>query len=122
MPTYKIPKLVMNPPNKHEKYYEATIQLRNPPEEAINYLNNQLKNNIDVFISNIKPQKDGFDILISSQRFARSFGNKIKRAFKNVEVKMSRKIFTRNRMTSKDVYRVTVFLGFKTADTDKEAL
>ena len=53
-------------------------------------------------------QKDGFDIYISSQRFARNLGNKMKRAFRDSELKMTRSIYSRNRQTSKDIYRVTV--------------
>ena len=109
MALYKIPNLIYNPINKHEKYYEAIIQLRNPSPELINLINNQLRKNPDAFISIIIPLKDGFDIYISSQRFARNLGNKMKRAFKNSELKISRKIVTRNRQTSRDVYRATVF-------------
>lgn len=109
MALYKIPNLICNPINKHEKYYEAIIQLRNPSPELINLINNQLRKNPDAFISIILPLKDGFDIYISSQRFARNLGNKMKRAFKNSELKISRKIVTRNRQTSRDVYRATVF-------------
>ena len=109
MALYNIPNLICNPINKHEKYYEAIIQLRNPSPELINLINNQLRKNPDAFISTIIPLKDGFDIYISSQRFARNLGNKMKRAFKNSELKISRKIVTRNRQTSRDVYRATVF-------------
>ena len=109
MAKYNIPKLVLNPITMHENYFEAILQLRNPSDELINFINNQLKKNPSVFISNVMPGKDGFDIFLSSQRFARALGNKMKRAFKNSELKTSRKIHTRNRQTSKDVYRVTVF-------------
>jgi len=109
MALYKIPKLIYNPINKHEKYYEAVIQLRNPSPELINLINNQLRKNPDAFISTIIPLRDGFDIYISSQRFARNLGNKMKKAFKNSELKISRKIVTRNRQTSRDVYRASVF-------------
>jgi len=117
MPKYKIPKFVLNKATKHEGYFEAVMQLRDPNDELINFINNQLKKNPDVFIANILPQKNGFDIYISSQRFARSLGNKMKRAFKKSELKMTRSIFTRNRQTSKDVYRVTVF--FRILDKEK---
>ena len=109
MAKYEIHKLVYNTINKHEKYYEAIIQLRNPSEELINFINNQLRKNPDAFISTIMPHKDGFDIHISCQRFARNLGNKMKKAFKDGELKLPKKIVTRNRQTSKDLYRATVF-------------
>lgn len=108
MAKYKVPKLVINKITKHENYFEAVIQIRDPTDELINLINNQLKKNPDVFISNVFAQKDGFDIYISSQRFARNLGNKMKRAFRDSELKMTRSIYSRNRQTSKDIYRVTV--------------
>ena len=121
MALYKIPKLIYNPINKHEKYYEAVIQLRNPSPELINLINNQLRKSPDAFISTIIPLKDGFDIYISSQRFARNLGNKMKRAFKNSELKISRKIVTRNRQTSRDVYRAAVFFKLHPEEENEAA-
>lgn len=109
MAKYEIPKFIQNPITLNEKYFEAIMQLRNPSDELINFINNQLKKRTTVFISNVIAQKEGFDIYISSQRFARALGNKMKRAFKHSELKTSRKIFTRHKQTCKDVYRVTVF-------------
>ena len=121
MALYKIPKLIYNPINKHEKYYEAVIQLRNPSPELINLINNQLRKSPDAFISTIIPLKDGFDIYISSQRFARNLGNKMKKAFKNSELKISRKIVTRNRQTSRDVYRAAVFFKLHPEEENEAA-
>jgi NMD protein affecting ribosome stability and mRNA decay len=94
---------------RHSQYFEAILQLRNPNDELINFVRNQ-----------VKTLKNGVDMYISDQRFTRAMGNKMKKAFKG-ELKMSRKIFTRNKQTSKDVYRVTVL--FRMADDEpKEEL
>jgi nonsense-mediated mRNA decay protein 3 len=93
--------------NKHSQYYEAIIQLRNPNEELLNFINNQLKKRKDIFISKEIKQKKGVDLYISSQRFARALGNKMKKSFHG-SLKTSRELHTRNRQTSKNVYRVTV--------------
>lgn len=92
---------------KPSQYYEAIIQLRNPNQELLNFVSNQLKRRKDVFISKEVKQKSGVDIYISSQRFARALGNKMKRSFKG-NLKTSRKLHTRSRQTSKEVYRVTI--------------
>ncbi len=95
-------------PTKNPKYFEADVQLRNPSEELIRFIINQINSTKDVFVSVVVPIKQGIDFKISSQRFARALGKKLKKSFKG-ELKTTRSLFTRNRQTSKDVYRVTVF-------------
>ena len=109
-----MPKIV-----RHSQYFEAILQLRNPNDELINFVRNQVKKR-GATIAKVKTLKNGVDMYISDQRFTRAMGNKMKKAFKG-ELKMSRKIFTRNKQTSKDVYRVTVL--FRMADDEpKEEL
>lgn len=112
----KIPKMLKDRIIRDSQYYEAIIQVRNPSDELINFINNQLNKKKDIFISNIVPQKEGFDIFISSQRFARSLGNRMKKAFRKSQLKNSRSIFTRNRQTSKDVYRVCVMFRLNASE------
>lgn len=92
----------MNP-----QYYEGILQLRNPNEEAINFIRNQFRNNPKVWIAKEEKLKTGIDYHISSNRFLLQLGKKLKKSFKG-ELKISRRLHTRNRMTSKNVYRVTV--------------
>jgi len=91
---------------KNSQYFEAILQLRNPNDELIRFVNNKIKKR-GATIAKTVLQKNGVDFYVSDQRFTRSLGNKMKKAFKG-EMKTSRKIFTRNKQTSKDVYRVTV--------------
>ena len=44
---------------------------------------------------------------ISSNKFARALGKKMKKSFKGV-LKESKKLFGRDKMKSRDLYRVTV--------------
>jgi NMD protein affecting ribosome stability and mRNA decay len=68
---------------------------------------NQFKNNEKVWIAKEEKQKTGIDYYVSSNKFLLSLGKKLKKSFKG-ELKTSRKIHTKNKLTSKDVYRVTV--------------
>jgi len=88
-------------------YYEGTLQLRNPNKEVINFIKNQFKNNEKVHIAKHEKLKTGIDFYISSNRFLLSLGKKLKKSFKG-ELKTSRKLHSKNKITSKDVYRVTV--------------
>jgi len=51
--------------------------------------------------------RNGIDFYLTSQRYAQSLGKKLKKTFKG-ELKISSKLFTVNRQTSKNVYRVNV--------------
>jgi len=88
-------------------YYEGKLQLRNPNEEVLNFIRNQFRNNEKVWIAKEERLKTGIDLYISSNRFLLSLGKKLKKSFKG-ELKTSRKLFSKSRITSKQLYRVTV--------------
>jgi len=93
--------------NINKDYFEGILQLRNPTEELIRFVENKTKKDRKALITKRLKVKGGYDFYFSSQRYLRSLGNKIKSSFAG-ELKTSRKLFTRKRQTSKDVYRVNV--------------
>ena len=93
-------------------YFEAVIQLRPRNEELIHFIINQVEQRKDVFISEVKERKTGFDVYLSSQRFARTLGKKLKDRFKGV-LKITRTLFKKDRQTSKLLYRATVLFRLK---------
>ena len=93
--------------DKHPRYYEGILQLRNPNEECINFIRNQFKNNKKAWIAKEEILKTGIDYYISSNSFLLALGKKLRKSFKG-EYKLSRRIFTKNKLTSRDVYRLTV--------------
>ena len=88
-------------------YYQAVIQIRPRDKEILDYVRNQIKKKKNVEISKEVYLKYGIDVYVTDQKFARNIGQKLKKAFKG-ELKITKSIYTRNRLTSKDVYRGTV--------------
>jgi len=103
---------------KHENYFEGILQLRNTPDEVIDFVIKQVEKKENSDIANIKKVINGVDIYLSSQKYLRSLGNKLQNSFGG-QLIVSRKIHTRNRITSRDVYRVNVLFrmpNFKKGD------
>lgn len=88
-------------------YFEGILQLRNPSKELIRFVESITKKDKKALITKRVSVTNGLDLYFTSQRYLRSLGNKIKGNFPG-ELKTSRKIFTRKRQTSRDVFRVNV--------------
>ncbi len=91
-------------------YWEAKIQLRPAKREVVDYIRKQIDKRGNITISRVEELKTGLDFYISSQRFARALGKKLKKAFSG-ELKMTRKLFTEKK--GKKLYRVTVLFRSK---------
>ena len=97
---------------KMDQYYEAILQLRPKNKELLDYVRNQiLKNNIS--IAKEINKKYGVDLYLSSRKFTTALARKLKKNFKGT-VKVSRSLYTRDRQTSKEVYRITILFRLKT--------
>ncbi len=97
---------------RRQSYYEAIIQLRPSDEKVLDFIEKRVQERKDVSVSKIEQLKTGVDIYISSQRFARSLGYRLRRAFKG-ELKLSRKLFSVSKETGKRIYRVTILFRLK---------
>lgn len=100
------------PKVRRPEYWEAKIQLRPYDEEVFRFIQNRIKKRKDVTIAKMEKLKTGIDIYISDQKFARQLGKKLKDCF-NGEVKITRKLFGRDRHKGKIVYRGTVLFRLK---------
>ena len=91
----------------HSLYYEAIIQLRKPTQEVFDFVYSQIYERKNIFISKEVQLKTGVDLYISDQRFARSLGARLKKAFGGTVV-ISRSLYGLSKSTGKTVYRLTV--------------
>lgn len=94
----------MNVP--HPNYYEGILQLRNPNQEVIDFVKKAI-HKAGVFVSQEKRTVNGTDLYVGSQRFLRTLGRELQARFHG-EMVISTRIHTRNRQTSKEVYRVSL--------------
>ena len=91
-------------------YYQGVLQLRDVNDEIVSFVHNQIKKRSDVAITKIVRLSNGFDLYITSQKFIRILGKKLKDSFGG-ELKVSSKLHTRSKQ-GKDLYRVNVLFKF----------
>ena len=96
-------KIKLSRPN----YYQGILQLRDVDDEVIDFVRNQVDKRNDVLITKTAKVGNGIDMYITSQKFIRILGKKLKESFGG-EIKTSIKLHTKSR-TGKDLYRVNVF-------------
>ena len=92
---------------KDEQYFQAKIQIRPYDQEIIDFLFKEIDQREDIFIAREERLKTGIDYYVTSNTAAKAIGQKLKKRFKG-ELKVSRKLFGVNRLTSKMLWRVTV--------------
>lgn len=95
-----------------DQYYEAILQIRPKNKGVLDFVKELIDKRNDTFISKEKENKYGYDLYLTSQKFAQIIGRKLKKAFKG-ELKISRKLYGRSRQTSRIVYRLTVCFRLK---------
>ena len=97
---------------RRKEYFEAIIQLRPAKQKLVSFVLHEIANSGSCTISKIDELKTGVDLYVTSQRFARALGKRLKKRFDG-ELVMSRQLFTRDFYTAKEVYRVTVLFRLK---------
>lgn len=93
-------------PMKHSGYFEATIQLRNVSPDITDFVFERIEQH-DIKISKKTLLSNGVDIMIDDSGFAKKLGKALQQKFGGM-VKTTARIFTRDRATSKDIYRTTL--------------
>ncbi len=88
-------------------YFEGILQLRNADGHLQDFIEDYIKSNSNVFMSKKKKVKGGFDYYLSSNAFTVRLGRLLKEKFGG-ELKVSEKLFSKDRQTSKELYRMNV--------------
>ena len=94
------PKIKLSRPN----YYQGILQLRDVNDEVMDFVHNQINKRADVAVTKTTKFSNGIDLYLTSQKFIRVLGKKLKESFGG-ELKISSKLHTRSK-TGKDLFRV----------------
>ena len=98
----------------HANYFEGVLQLRNPTKEIFDFIESEMQKKGNVFITKKRKMKDGFDLYITDQHFLQILGKKMQQKFGG-EMKLSETLFSRSKITSRDVFRINIYYKYFSA-------
>lgn len=109
------------PKEKPPDYFEGILQLRNVTQELYDWVYDIIEREKRVHIAKEKMVTNGYDLYLSDNHYLQALGKRLKKKYIG-ELKVSRKLHTQSRITSKLLYRVTVMfrqLPFELGDVIK---
>jgi NMD protein affecting ribosome stability and mRNA decay len=92
---------------KPPDYFEGVLQLRSISDEVLDWVHDEILSAGKARIAKAKDVKGGIDVYLSSQHYMQALGRKLQQRFGGV-LKITTRLHTRNPVTSKNVYRITV--------------
>jgi NMD protein affecting ribosome stability and mRNA decay len=90
-------------------YYEAILQLRRVDHEVVEMVEKEIRisSHKDIFVSKVKKVPGGTDFYLSSNKFTIGLGRTLNDKFGG-ELTIAEKLFSKDRHSGKELYRVTV--------------
>lgn len=89
-------------------YYQGILQLRDPTEEVVDFIMKDIDKKKDAKIAKATKVRGGIDFYISSNKYLRILGKKLQMIFGG-ELKVSPKLYSIDRHTGKNIYRLNVY-------------
>jgi NMD protein affecting ribosome stability and mRNA decay len=92
-------------------YFEGVLQLRNPTPETHDFIKRDLEkvSHKGVFITKTVPIKNGVDLYFTNKNHMRLLAQRVHNAFGGT-IKINSRLFSHNHETSKDIFRVNIFV------------
>ncbi len=100
--------------NCDDGYFESILQIRPKDNNLIEFVENQIRKN-NIYVAKREELKGGINFKLSSNKFVLQLARKLKKSFKG-NLKISKTLYSRDRLTSKNIYRVTVCFRLKQQD------
>ncbi|MBT7903242.1 hypothetical protein HN587_05245 [Candidatus Woesearchaeota archaeon] len=100
---------------KGTQYFEGVLQLREVTDEIVNFVKEDVASSEykGAFANKESLVKNGVDFYLTSNKYLREIGEKLKRKFGG-ELKTSKKLFSHNHQTSRDIYRMCIMFRPRT--------
>jgi len=99
-------------------YFEGILQIRNGNNELLDWIYDKIKADKKAKVTKAKKVTNGADLYITDQHYLQNLGRKIQEHQTGI-LKVSRRLHTQDKVTSRHVYRVTVLfkaVPFKRGD------
>ncbi len=90
-------------------YFEGTLQLRNPNEQVVSYIERRMQKEPEVLITKARDVRGGIDFSFTDQQFLHSFAHELHRRFGGT-IKTQSRLHTYDSQTSKQVFRLTALV------------
>ncbi len=92
------------------QYFEGILQIRNPQEDVMRFVDKAFEQakTRGIYVNKKVPAKQGVDYYATSQTFLSTLGNRLQHHFGGT-LKISSQLFTQDKQTSKELYRVNVY-------------
>jgi len=108
----------MKEQSRHSEYFQGILQLRDAGQDIYDWVYDTIERDGKAHIAKEKILKNGYDLYLDDNHYLLSLGKKLKEKFPG-EVIVSKRLHSRDRMTYKVLYRVTVLfrqLPFRVGD------
>jgi|SRR3989344_3632137 len=103
---------------RSDQYYQGILQIRPCNKDVLDFAAEQIKHSKYCELSKLIITKFGYDLYVTSNKFLQVLGNRISNNFKGKIIK-SRTLYGKNRMTSREVFRMTICFRVKIGEQDK---
>ncbi len=92
------------------QYFEGVLQLRNPSDDVLDYLEKEVLKMSEKggYITKQVKLKNGYDLYFTSNKGLNAFGKNLKTRFGGI-LKSAAKLQTRDKLRSRDLYRISVY-------------
>ena len=107
--------------SRHSEYFQGILQLRMVDQNVYDWVYDTIERDGKAKIAKEKIVPNGYDLYLDNNHYLVALGKKIKEKFAG-EIVVSKRLHTRDRMTYKVLYRVTVLfrqLPFNLGDVIK---
>lgn len=107
--------------SRHSEYFQGILQLRDIDQKVYDWVYDTIERDGKARIAKEKVVTNGYDLYLDENHYLLALGKKLKEKFAG-EVVVSRRLHSRDRMTYRVLYRVTVLfrqLPFQVGDVIK---